>query len=1017
MSAQSGGFPFLAHGGAMGELIAGFDWAGTALGPLENWSASLRAHVATMLRAPEPMLILAGPEGLLLYNDPCMAFIAERDPLALGLPVSALWPELADVMSLMLLADQGAEERRFVAELESAARTLKRNLLCQPLMSETGKMLGVSGRFVDGQPGGGMELGGGQRFAPFRLVAQTMPGQVWTARADGRVDWMNQRLCAALGQERAPALEEGWSGLVHPQDLPFITRRWAEAVASGVSYEVECRLRSASGHYLWHFVHATPLRDAAGTVAGWVGSNVNIHARKMAEYESGRIRNRIWSLSRVYMLIFDRQGMIWQSNPAVEYGTGWRESALVGKNLLAFIHPEDVEAALVTLARVATGETIRSFECRCRMRNGQYRVIDWEVVPDGDMNHAVGRDLTEQHIAQKGLERTWVLSPVLKFVLDARGAVVTTNPAWSKALGWSETESRGQDLSAFMAPEDVRRMRAQQVGAGLEAGVGELTVSMPTKQGERRDIVWINVVDGGSLYGFGRDVTAERRAAAAAARASAERERIWVSANDLLAIAELDGRLRSVNPAWEKWLGHSDAALLNMPLTGLVLPEDKPVVEQALEELACGRPVRDVECRMNDAQGRPCLLSWSADPLGEAFYFVGRDVSAQHDAEEQLRQAQKMEAVGQLTGGIAHDFNNLLQGINGSLELLSKRLARGEMKGLERLIGVAMGAAERAAALTHRLLAFSRRQSLDPKPVAANPLVAGMEVLLRRTLGERVELRLILQEELWLTLCDSNQLENAVLNLAINARDAMPEGGQLTIETANVDRAAAGSRQRDLMPGSYVCISVADTGVGMDGATIAKAFEPFFTTKPLGQGTGLGLSMIYGFAQQSGGSVKIMSKPGAGTTVRLLLPRCEGELAQERPDRPETGLPAAASGESVLVVEDEPTVRALIVEVLGMLGYAALEAKDGSAGLEILQSRRRIDLLITDMGLPGLNGRQMADAARLSRPELKILFMTGYAESVVMKAGGLEPGMEIMAKPFTMDMLAARVRGMIAGEA
>ena len=996
----------------MGGLIAGFDWSATSLGPVEGWPPGFSAHVATLLGAPDPLLIFAGPDALLLYNDACLPFVTARWPAALGAVLRDVWPEAVEAVGRMFGAGHGVPKPAEVA-LNSLPGQPKRALLCAPQMNESGQVTGVLARIVETAPAEGRGPEGAQRLSTLREVAETMPGQVWTAKPDGRVDWMNERLLACVGQ--ADAAEEGWSHLVHPADRAGIARRWAEAVAMGVMYEAECRLRTASGHYQWHLIHATPINAPGGGIDGWVGSNVDIHARKLAEAEASRARNRIWSLSRVYMLIFDRQGMIRQSNPAVEQGTGWQEVELEGKSLLAFIHPDDIDATLMALARVASGEPVQGFECRCQMRDGGYRVIDWEVVPDGELNHAVGRDLTEQRAALKALERAWELSPVLKMVLRPGGEVVSVNPAWTKALGWSEQESRARRLADLIAPAEREPVRARLNDLSPAGLAAELTVTMLTKQGGQRVIAWTKVADGGLLYGFGRDVTAERQAAAAAAAASAERERIWVSANDLLATAELDGRLRSVNPAWGRLFGYTDAALLRTGLSDLVVPEDRPVAAQAIAELAQGRPVRDVECRMNDGAGQPCLISWSADPLGDSFYFVGRDVSAQRDAEEQLRQAQKMEAVGQLTGGIAHDFNNLLQGINGSLELVSRRLRRGESEGLERFIAVAMGAADRAAALTHRLLAFSRRQPLDPKPVAANPLMLAMEVLLRRTLGERVGLNMRLQDGLWLTLCDPNQLENAVLNLAINARDAMPEGGELTIETANIDDLdiTLGPRQHEAAPGPYVRICVSDTGVGMDAATIAKAFEPFFTTKPLGQGTGLGLSMIYGFVRQSNGHVKIHSTPGLGTAVQLYLPRYDGVEADLRAVRQNQDTPGAANGETVLVVEDEPTVRALIVEVLGMLGYAALEAEDGPGGLDILQSRQQIDLLITDIGLPGLNGRQIADAARLLRPALKILFMTGYAESAVMGGGGLEPGMELMAKPFTMDVLAARVRGII----
>lgn len=386
-------------------------------------------------------------------------------------------------------------------------------------------------------------------------------------------------------------------------------------------------------------------------------------------------------------------------------------------------------------------------------------------------------------------------------------------------------------------------------------------------------------------------------------------------------------------------------------------------------------------------------------------------------AQEVLRQAQKMEAVGQLTGGLAHDFNNLLTGITGSLELLSTRLGQGRLKDLDRYVDVAQSAAKRAAALTHRLLAFSRRQTLDPKATDVNRLVGGMEELIRRTVGPAIEIEVVGAAGLWPTLVDPSQLENALLNLCINARDAMPDGGRLTIETANrwLDQRAA--QERELQPGQYISLCVSDTGSGMTPEVIAKAFDPFFTTKPLGQGTGLGLSMIYGFVRQSGGQARIYSEAGQGAMVCLYLPRHLGAVntAKTIPDLSDAL--RAGQGETVLVVDDEPTIRMLVMEVLEDLGYAAIEAGDGVSGLRVLQSDARVDLLVTDVGLPGgMNGRQMADAARISRPDLKVLFITGYAENAVVGNGHLERGMHVMTKPFAMQALANRIQALIVGQ-
>ncbi len=384
------------------------------------------------------------------------------------------------------------------------------------------------------------------------------------------------------------------------------------------------------------------------------------------------------------------------------------------------------------------------------------------------------------------------------------------------------------------------------------------------------------------------------------------------------------------------------------------------------------------------------------------------------EAEESLRQSQKLEAVGQLTGGIAHDFNNLLTGIIGSLDMMQRKLARGQQIDVNAYVSAAMTAANRAAALTHRLLAFSRRQALDPRPVRANRLILGMEELLRRTLGEAIGLEFVEDPKLWLTRCDQNQLESALLNLTINARDAMPAGGKLIIETSNAHlEDAHEAKLRDVMPGDYIAICVTDTGVGMSPEVVSRAFDPFFTTKPIGQGTGLGLSMIYGFARQSGGYAKIQSEVGKGTVVKLYLPRYLGEheMSQEPAPEPITLQPAARE-EVVLVVEDEQVVRDLVVDLLAEMGYRSLQAVDGPSGLAILLSDVRVDLLISDVGLPGFNGRQLADAACAHRPDLKVLFITGYAHNAAVSNDLLSPGMQMITKPFALETLAERIRDM-----
>ncbi|EWC43307.1 PAS domain-containing protein [Stutzerimonas stutzeri] len=398
--------------------------------------------------------------------------------------------------------------------------------------------------------------------------------------------------------------------------------------------------------------------------------------------------------------------------------------------------------------------------------------------------------------------------------------------------------------------------------------------------------------------------------------------------------------------------------------------------------------------------------------LAEVYERLLREMASREQAQDALRQAQKMEAVGQLTGGIAHDFNNMLTGIIGGLDLIQRYIQSGRHGETQRFIEAAVTSANRAAALTHRLLAFARRQPLNLRRVELNQLIDSMHDLLSRTLGCHIHIRNQLQDGLWPVSSDENQLESALLNLVINARDAMPDGGDLLLETRNVELRQQGE-VGELAPGRYVILRLTDSGCGMSAKVLASVFEPFFTTKPIGQGTGLGLSMVYGFTRQAGGHVQIASEPDQGTQVSLYLPVFD-DLAEAAPPSGETEGPLRAQqGETVLVVEDDPAVRLLVIDVLRMLGYQALEAADGNAAVRILEDAAAIDLLVTDVGLPGMNGRQLADIARQQHPGLPVLFMTGYARQAA-NPDFLEPGMDMIGKPFNLDALAKRVRDMLA---
>ena len=506
-----------------------------------------------------------------------------------------------------------------------------------------------------------------------------------------------------------------------------------------------------------------------------------------------------------------------------------------------------------------------------------------------------------------------------------------------------------------------------------------------------------------------------------------DRNALWTLSSDIMLRCTFDGAITATNPAWSAVLGWREHELVGSNLFDLIHPDDIAHTVAGARELAEGIGHQRFDNRYRHRDGSYRWISWSTRAHDAMINAVGRDITRDQEQlaeleamQNALRQSQKMEAVGQLTGGLAHDFNNLLAGISGALQLMQMRMQQGRFNEFDRYIATALGASKRAAALTHRLLAFSRQQTLMPKPTNVNRLVTDMQELVQRTVGPAVRIEVVCVADAWPALVDASQLENALLNLCINARDAMPDGGAITVETANkwVDERVA--RQQNMAQGQYLALSVSDTGVGMAPDVVARAFEPFFTTKPIGQGTGLGLSMIYGFAQQSGGQVRIYSEVGQGTTVSIYLPRHYGAGAAEL--EPDVAAPTALtqSGQvaTVLVVDDEPTVRMLVIDILQDLGFGWIEAADSATGLKMLQSDARIDLLVTDVGLPGgMNGRQMADAGRAVRPGLQVLFITGYAENAVLNNGYLDPGMAVLTKPFSMEAMAARIRSMAEASA
>jgi PAS domain S-box-containing protein len=948
---------FLVDGGQMGAAIRARNWTETVLGAPAEWPTPLKTLVSVVLGSNQPMFVAWGVEQTLFYNDAYATILADKHPRALGQPFMQVW-----------------------AEIEA---------------------------------------------------------------------------------DLTPIVEQAYAGLpVHMDDITLMMQRrgYVEETHFAFSY--------------------TPVRGEAGAVEGLFCACTEITEQVLAERRRAadtQRQRRLFEQAPGFITILQGPEHVFEfTNASYRRLFGNRDS--IGKTVREAF-PELADQGFYELldSVYQTGERFVAdhIPLVLDVEDGDQvkRILDfiYEPIIDDAGNvtgiFVEGYDATDAHRAQTELreseERNRRIVEGVKdhsiFTVDTENQVMDWTPGAESVFGWSADEIRGRSVDILYTPQD----RA--------AGVPTQELRTAREEGCANDERWHVRRDGsrffangsvrplhdaqGTITGFikiARDET-NRRTAETALRETEQRYRLAAKAtNDAIWDWDLASNSVEWNEAVRVLFGYAENEIEPTGdwWIGNIHPDDRERVDKDIHAIIDGAGEHWAsEYRFRRGDGS------FADVFDRGHVFRGEDGSAVRmigamldlterkraekalrelndtlearvlertadlmTAQDALRQAQKMEAVGQLTGGLAHDFNNLLTGISGSLEMMQIRIAQGRTADVERYVGAAQGAAKRAAALTHRLLAFSRRQTLAPKPTNVNHLVSGMEDLIRRTVGPVIEVETVNAAGLWPSLIDPSQLENAILNLCINARDAMPHGGTITIETCNRWMDERTAKERGLDPGQYISLCVSDKGTGMPPEVIARAFDPFFTTKPIGEGTGLGLSMIYGFAKQSGGSVAIYSEVDQGTMVCVYLPRHQGEAELDDVEAEIEAAPRAEAGETVLVVDDEPTVRMLVAEVLTDLGYTAIEAADGAAGLKVINSDLRIDLLVTDVGLPGgLNGRQVADAARVARPGLKVLFITGYAENAVLSHGHLDAGMHVLTKPFGMDVLATRIRSLIEG--
>ncbi|UGB44602.1 PAS domain S-box protein [Frateuria edaphi] len=857
----------------------------------------------------------------------------------------------------------------------------------QPLFDAEGVMTGAVLTFHDDTARVQAERALSDAEQRYRLATEATEDAIWdwNPRTD-RTAW-NERLFEAYGHRYTETSYAWFISQIHPDDRGRIDAGLREVVhaGGGIHWTDEYRFRRADGTYAKVCDRGTVARDAQGRAIRMIGAMVDVTERKRADRALRRRTRTLEILNRTAAEMAAELDLPQVVQLATEAGV-----ELTRASMGAFLSETLDEAAGGTRLCALAGIDRDAFGSPAKTRVAELfgPVIAHRRLFRSDDVTVDPRIAHEAMSATPAPIRSVLAVPVTSRCGEPLGALVFVHPEPARFKARHERLMVGVAAHAAIAIDNARLLATAQ------------------REVEERRIAQERLRD--------LNETLEARVEAR----TRERDRAWAMSRDLQLVMDATGIILAANEASDI-LGYRPDELIGRSAEAFVHPDDVAIHLEAMSMAALDRfPPEEIRCLHKDGSYR--WLSWVKSADQGVLYASGRDVTQQKEqaqalaaAEEALRQSQKMEAVGQLTGGIAHDFNNMLAVVMGSLDLLKRRV--GDNPRAVRQIESATDAAGRAALLTKRLLAFSRQQALNPQPIDPNRLVGEMSELLRHSIGAGIRLHTTLADGLWPIRVDANQLENVLLNLAVNARDAMPDGGCLTIETGNVQLDKHYAAANGIRAGDYVLIAVTDNGSGMPPDVLARAFDPFFTTKEVGKGTGLGLSQVYGFVRQSGGHVKLYSEPGQGTTVRIYLPRLREEPAAGWVADSD---PATAPGglqELILVVEDEPSVRQFSVDALEELGYRVLQADGAPAALRLLDRHPDVALLFTDIVMPEINGRKLADEVHHRRPELPILFTTGYTRDAVVHQGVLDPDVELLGKPFTIDELARKVRAMLDG--